>query len=102
MRIISHTFLVCCGSPDEPSSGSLMLATADSLEDPTVSGVAKVVFLVGGIAVALGVTLDCSLGVVVSNCWDVVTAGVLTSLTSRSAVVVFISLSEHTYVELLI
>ena len=79
-----------------------MLATADSLDDPTVSGLAKVVFLVGEMSDALGVTLDCSLGVANSNCWDVVTAGVLTSLTCRSAVVVFISLSEHTYVELLI
>ena len=83
MRINSHTFLVCCGSPTESSAGSLALASADSLDDPTVFGIATAASSVGGIADALGVTLDCSLGVAISNCWDVVTAGVLTSLTCQ-------------------
>ena len=100
MRINSHTFRVCCDSPTESSAGSLALSNADSIDDPTVFGVATAVFSVGGMSDALGVTLDSSLGVANSNCWDVVTAGVSTSSTCRSAVVVFISLSEDTYMKL--
>lgn len=71
---------------DEPTAGTFGLVAA------VTSG--------GGVADALGITLDDSLGTAKSNGWSLATAGVSAALAYWPAAEVFLSLSESTYEEL--